>query len=181
MRSLFILLLLIFTLGGVASGQRSLSAGTTAPVFAVTGLDGQTYDLSQFRGKVVLVTFWSTKCNICHAEIPKLNRLAERYDGQDVVFLGLTMENETKVSMYLKNSPFAFTILPNSFGVVLQYADRDRSGNINMGFPAYFLIDRNGNIRSRTSGWDKTPNLDSQISGLLAAANDATTAGSAQK
>lgn len=178
---LIILISLILAIATVSHGQQALVPGDSAPAFSVTGLDGQTYDLVQFRGKVVLVTFWSSKCNICHSEIPKLNRLAERFKGQDVVFLGLTMENETKVSMYLKNNPFEFTILPNSFGVLLQYADRDRSGNINMGFPAYFLVDQSGNIQAKTSGWDKTPNLDSQITRLLATPTDTVAATAAEK
>jgi hypothetical protein len=51
----------------------------------------------------------------------------------------------------------------------MKYADRDRAGNINMGFPAHFLISRKGLIAMRTDGWDKASNLDSQISRLLTA------------
>jgi peroxiredoxin len=97
-----------------------------------------------------------------------MNKLATRYKGQPVVFLALTMDNESKVSSYLKSNEFDFTIVPNSFGAVLQYADRDRTGNIAMGFPAYYLIDQNGIVRFRSSGWDKTPDVDSQIGRLLA-------------
>jgi hypothetical protein len=52
---------------------------------------------------------------------------------------------------------------------MLKYADKDRSGNINMGFPAHFLISRKGLIAMRTDGWDKASNLDTQISRLLTA------------
>jgi peroxiredoxin len=166
MRFLTAVLLSLF-LSIAALAQQSVNPGSTAPKFSMTGLDGQTYDLGQLRGKVVLVTFWSTRCAICHSEIPKLNRLASRYQGQDVVFLGFTSDNPTKVDTYLKNTPFRFTLIPNSFGVILQYADRDREGNINIGFPAYFLLDQNGQVQAKMSGWDKTENLDSQISRLL--------------
>ena len=148
--------------------QQGLSTGSAAPAFSLAGMNGQTYDLGQLRGNVVLVTFWSTRCNICHSEIPQMNRLAARYKNQNVVFLGLTMDNESKVSTFLKSNTFDFTIVPNSFGAVLQYADRDRAGNINMGFPAYFLIDQSGVVRLKASGWDKTTDVDSQISRLLA-------------
>jgi len=154
MRTVHTLLLLLVLTAGVAA-QQMLSNGSNAPQFSLAGYDGQTYDLNQLRGKVVLVTFWSTRCNICHSELPNMNRLAERYKGQPVVFLGLTMDNEAKVAAYLKSNQFAFTIVPNSFGAVLQYADRDRSGNIAMGFPAYYLIDQNGIVRMKSSGWDK--------------------------
>lgn len=162
------IILLTLTLAVSAFAQQSLKTGSTAPAFSVAGMDGTTYDLNDYRGKVVVITFWSSRCAICHEEIPKLNRLAARYRNQNVVFLALTMENEAKVSAYVRNTPFDFTILPNSFGVLLQYADRDRQGNLNMGFPAHFIVDQTGGIQMKTSGWDKTTGIDSQISKLLA-------------
>lgn len=161
------IIFLICILAFSAFAQQGLRTGVLAPSFSAVGMDGNTHDLNNYRGKVVVVTFWSSKCQICHEEIPKLNRLAARYRNQNVVFLAFTMENEEKVSSYVKNVPFDFTIIPNSFGVVLQYADRDRSGNLDMGFPAYFIVNQAGEIQLKTGGWDKTPNLDSQISKLL--------------
>jgi peroxiredoxin len=164
-------LFLIIVFASLAIAQQSLKEGSQAPEFAATAMDGQTYDLKQLQGKVVLVTFWSTRCQICHSEIPKMNQLAARYKGQSVVFLALTMENEAKVETYLRSTQFSFNILPNSFGQVLQYADRDKSGNIDMGFPAYFLIDQNGSIQMKASGWDKTEVLNAKIAGLLGTAS----------
>jgi len=171
-------LFVTLALAAAAFAQQGLSNGSNAPQFSLAGIDGQTYDLNQLRGKVVLVTFWSTRCNICHSELPNMNKLATRYKGQPVVFLALTMDNESKVSSYLKSNEFDFTIVPNSFGAVLQYADRDRTGNIAMGFPAYYLIDQNGIVRFRSSGWDKTPDVDSQIGRLLAGPREMVAAAS---
>ena len=167
MRRLPIILALSLLLAASALAQQALRAGELAPIFSGQSLDGATYDLDQLHGKVVVLTFWSTRCEICHSEIPNLNRVADRYRGRDVVFLAVTMDNEAKINPYLKRNPFNFTILPNSFGVMLKYADKDRSGNINMGFPAHFLINRKGTIELRADGWDKSANLDSQISRLL--------------
>ena len=77
-----------------AFSQTGLKTGAAAPAFSGTTLDGKTYDLNELRGSVVVITFWSTKCAICHEEIPKLNRFGGRYDPKKVVFLALTMENE---------------------------------------------------------------------------------------
>jgi len=167
MRSLAILFLSLI-LAVSAFAQQSLKLGEAAPNFAGQGLDGQTYNLNQFQGKVVVLTFWSTRCAICPSEIPKLNQVVDHYRGQDVVFLAVTMDNQVKVEPYIRKNPFNFNILPNAFGVMLQYADRDRNGNINMGFPAHFLINRHGNIALRTDGWDKAENIDAQIGKLLA-------------
>ncbi len=167
MRKFFLLFCLVLIGTSAGLSQQALKPGAAAPEFSGQSLDGKMYDLDQLHGKVVVLTFWSTRCAICHSEIPNLNRVADRYRDKDVVFLAVTMENEAKVSPYLKRNPFNFNILPNSFGVMLKYADRDRSGNINMGFPAHFLINRRGLIALRTDGWDKAANLDSQISRLL--------------
>jgi peroxiredoxin len=167
MRKSNLLLCLLLLVTSSAFSQQALRPGESAPEFSGQSMDGKMYDLEQLHGKVVVLTFWSTRCQICHSEIPNLNRVADRYRDKDVVFLAVTMDNEAKIDSYIKRNPFNFNILPNSFGVMLKYADKDRSGNINMGFPAHFLINRKGTIALRTDGWDKAANLDSQISRLL--------------
>lgn len=156
--------LLLFS---TAVAQQNLQVGQPAPEFVAQTLDGQTVNLKELQGKVVVLTFWSTRCAICHAEIPKLNQIVERYKGQDVAFLALTMENEAKVNPYLRKTPFNYTILTNGFGVVLKYANMTKEGSISMGFPSYFLINKQGTISLRAEGWDKSTNLDNQISQLL--------------
>jgi peroxiredoxin len=166
MKSLRILLCLAFILGlsAIVFGQKNKPL---AENFSAARMDGQTVELESLKGKVVLITFWSTKCPICESEIPKLNQLANGYKGKDVVFLGLTLDNPTKVESFLKIKPFNFDIIPSSFGVLLKYADRDRAGNLNMGYPAYFLVNQAGEIEMKDSGWDKTEKLNSQINRLL--------------
>jgi peroxiredoxin len=136
--------------------------------FTAVSLNGQTINLESLKGKVVVLTFWSTRCDICISEIPKLNGLVNSYRGKDVVFLGLTVDNPAKVEGFLKRKPFNFNILPNSFGVVLKYADKDSSGNINMAFPTHFLVNQDGEIDLKTNGFDKTDVLNSRITRLLA-------------
>lgn len=159
--------LLILLFSAAVFAQQTKSKPIVAETFSATSLDGTTFDLSQLRGKVVLLTFWSTKCPICSGEIPKLNQLAQSYKDKDVVFLGLTMENPGKIKPYLKKTAFDFNIIPNSFGVVLQYADKDGDGNVSMGFPAHFLVNQKGEIALKTNGFNKTETIDLRISQLL--------------
>ena len=150
-----------------AYGQQNLQIGQTAPEFNAQTLEGEPVNLKELHGKVVVLTFWSTKCAICHAEFPKLNQIVERYKEQNVVFLAVTMENEAKVNPYLQKNRISSTVVTNGFGVVLKYANMTKDGAINMGFPSYFLIDKQGTISHRAEGWDKSQNLDNQISKLL--------------
>ena len=161
-------LLLTCVLAAGALAQQNLQIGQPAPDFAATTIDGRPVSLKELQGKVVVLTFWSTRCEICHNEIPKMNQVVDRYRGKDVVFLALTMENAAKVQPYLQKTPFNYTILTNGFGVVLKYANMTKDGAINMGFPSYYVIDKNGQIDHRSEGWDKTPHLDARISKLLA-------------
>lgn len=160
---LTLILALTFSIVGFAQQE----VGTSAQNFTQANMQGEDVELANLKGKVVIMTFWSTKCEICESEIPKLNRLVDKYKGQDVVFLGLTMNHQPMVENYLKKKTFKFTILPNSFGVVLKYADRDNRGRLNMGYPAHFVIDQTGEVVLKTAGFKKSEKLDSIIGNLL--------------
>lgn len=158
-----VFLILISSFAAFAQSGKNLAQNFTA----VT-MKGGDIELEALRGKVVVLTFWSTRCQICHVEIPKMNRMAAQYKGKDIVFLAATMEAPAKVEAYTKNNPFDFEILPNSFGLVLKYGDRDASGNVTLGFPAYFIIDQKGEIVQKSMGWDKIDSVTAQINRLLA-------------
>jgi len=70
-----------------------VAPGQPAPDFSARQLDGGTVQLSDFRGKVVLVTFWSSWCSRCKEEL----RYLERFDkavGGDLVVLAVNQEAE---------------------------------------------------------------------------------------
>lgn len=157
-------LAVILTFFSLSFGQNNKPV---AENFSAVSISGETINLESLRGKVVVLTFWSTRCDICKSEIPKLNALVKNYKGKDVIFLALTADNSAKVENFLKSKPFNFNIVPNSFGVLLKYADKDRAGNINMGFPAHFLLNQEGEIVLRTNGFDKAELLNLQINRLL--------------
>jgi peroxiredoxin len=93
--------------------------------------------------------------------------MAAKYKGKDVVFLGLTTDDDSKVKQYIRKKPFDFYLLPNSFGILLKYADKDGDGNVTMGYPSHFLINQTGEIELKTSGFKKTEKLAAQIDKLL--------------
>jgi peroxiredoxin len=168
MKRLVTILFLALALSAVSYSQNNIQVGSAAPPFTGTSVDGTSYELSDLRGSVVVMTFWSTKCLICHNEIPKLNNFTSRYDGKKVVFLALTTDNDEKVGKYTKANPFTFELLPNSFGTLLAYADRDKEGSVNIGYPAFFVIDQGGLLQYRSSGYDKIAPLTAAIDRLIA-------------
>lgn len=64
----------------------------SAPDFVLSTLEGKTVRLSDFRGKVVLVNFWTTWCTACIGEMPELVALQKRHDGA-LVILGVSLDN----------------------------------------------------------------------------------------
>jgi peroxiredoxin len=158
-----IFLLLTFSI--FAFGQQN--AGVAAHNFSAITIGGDNVELNQLKGKVAVLTFWSTRCEICIAEMPKLNKLVDKYDSNKVEFIGLTMNNEMMVQNFLKKKTFKFTIIPNSLGVVLKYADRDSKGRLLMGYPAYYIVNQKGDVVLKASGFDKVSKIDQTINQLL--------------
>ncbi len=79
-----------------ASGV-ALTAGQTAPAFSLKDLDGNRVSLEQFRGKTVVIAFWSTWCSRCEEEITFLkNTLGDR---ADVTVLLVNQDSESRVSL----------------------------------------------------------------------------------
>ena len=99
--------------------------------------------------------------------MPKVNQLIRSYAGKDVTFLALTSDDQTKVEDYLRKSPQEAHVIPNSFGALLAYADKDKDGNLNFGYPAFYVIDREGRVAYKGSGWDRTGQISSAVNNLL--------------
>jgi peroxiredoxin len=160
-----ILLTSIFILTLTLAGSAQFTP--KAADFSSVTMDGTKVELKKMKGKVVLLTFWSTRCPICHREIPRLNKMAQSYAGRDVIFLAATPETEQQVNAYISRSPFEFDILPNSSDLMFKYATRDANGRYRMGYPAYFLIDRTGRIDMSAMGWNHVGKVDAAIKKLL--------------
>lgn len=68
-----------------------LAAGATAPDFAVQDKTGKPVHLSDYKGKVVVLDFWSTWCGPCQRSLPHTNAVARKFTGQNVVVLAVNV------------------------------------------------------------------------------------------
>ncbi len=162
---ILLILTVFLTFAFSAFAQQIIKVGSTAPDFVVESVNGEVFDLQELKGKVVVITFWSTTCEICKAEIPKLNTLTVDY--KDVVFLGMTTDQGEKLNNFLTKKPFKFNIIQNSFSVFMKYSDTDKNGDLALAFPAHFIINQKGEIVLKSSGFDQTDKIRTEIKSLL--------------
>jgi thiol-disulfide isomerase/thioredoxin len=66
-----------------------LAAGTRAPGFTLKDNEGKFVRLSNFRGRVVVLDFWSTWCPACQQMMPDFGAAADSFKGQPVTFIGV--------------------------------------------------------------------------------------------
>lgn len=155
---LFLLLLTFWNINHAFASKSSL-----APDFTLNDLSGKKVTLSQFRGKVVILNFWSIWCGPCIAEMPSLNKFYLEFKDKSLIVLAIAEDPAEKpVRSYIQEKGIAFPIL----------MDKDKKVYFKyslFGIPVTFLIDKKGVIVEKFIGerdWS-SPQMKEKISNLL--------------
>jgi|HubBroStandDraft_4_1064222.scaffolds.fasta_scaffold650322_1 cytochrome c biogenesis protein CcmG/thiol:disulfide interchange protein DsbE len=114
-----------------------------APPLVVTTLEGQPLDLSNLRGKVVLVNYWATWCAPCRKEMPMLDAFYRRYQSQGLELIGISVDftrDGAKIRKAAKDVAYPIALSSevsvNGFGP-------------SQGVPVTYVIDADGIVRGR--------------------------------
>jgi len=119
-----------------------LRTGTPAPDFTLMGREkGRFHSLKDFRGKPVVLNFWTTFCQGCLAEMERQIPLVEKYKDK-VEFISICADRYwITMNAFAMNKPeFAWTLLHYSDNTDL-LVDYEVTT-----YPLYVVIDENGNI-----------------------------------
>ena len=145
------------------TGYTSTNKSSLAPDFSLDNMSGKKVTLTQFRGKVVILNFWSIWCGPCLAEMPSLNKLYLEFKDKGIVVIAVAEDPAEKpVKSYVQEKSIAFPIL----------MDRDKKVYFKyslFGIPVTFLIDKKGVIVEKFIGerdWS-SPEMRGKISNLL--------------
>jgi peroxiredoxin len=144
----------LILLAALAAFPLALTAQTRQPAFAALDMNGNRVDTAAMRGKIVVINLWFINCPNCVEEIKSLNEIVEAYrDNKDVVFLGLAASPKPQLEKFLVKNPFKYTVLPNAQMIILgKFGTPDKKGEINLPFPMHYVLDRQGNIVTKTQG-----------------------------
>lgn len=126
---------------GVVAQPRYALLGTAAPDFALHASVGDNVRLSEHRGEVVVVSFWSSRCTPCRNQLAALNRSFQTYRSAGLQVYGVGVDDEPAQALeFAHGSAVSFPMLLDpSKGVARSY----QVDNL----PMTVLIDRSGVVR----------------------------------
>jgi len=118
-----------------------------APNFALTDASGKTLNLSDFKGKVVLLNFWATWCGPCKLEIPWFEGFQTAYRDKPFTVIGVSMDDDgwKVVKPYIASAKMNYPVVLGNDKMA------DSFGGVDA-MPTTFIIDRQGRIAATHTG-----------------------------
>ena len=114
-------------------------------------INGKNVSLSDFRGKIVFLNFWTTWCPTCRIEMPSMEKLHQKFKDGDFAMVTINLqESASEVKAFFKIFNLTFTALLDSTGEV------GTSFGIRA-IPTTYILDKTGRIIGRVNGpreWD---------------------------
>jgi peroxiredoxin len=128
-------------------GNRSaIQRGSPAPNFTYTFADGTKQQLSDLRGKKVMINFWATWCPPCNAEMPDIQKAAELFEDNNFVVLGVSQDLQTElIEPFADQYQITFPLIADPQG---QIASRYGARNL----PTSVFINTDGTIHTVVMG-----------------------------
>lgn len=123
-----------------------LQVGDAAPNFELVDMNGETHNLSEYRGQGVFLNFWGTWCKPCEREFPVIDKYYQEYKDEGVQVLAVNIaESDFVVQNYIDRKGLSFPVLIDKNKAVME------AYNINP-LPTTFLINPEGEIEKIITG-----------------------------
>jgi len=137
-----------------------------APDFTLTDLNKTRFSLSDFKGRIVLLDFFTTWCKACREEIPHLKALANRYPNNTLVIISIDidpiLDTEQAVRKWVNKYNVTWIVVPptlDTAGVANKYQILE--------LPTLILIDEQGYIRRTHVGTTEEEIIRSEIEMII--------------
>lgn len=120
--------------------------------------NGQVVDIADFKGKTVFLNLWATWCPPCVQEMPSIERLAAKFEGNpNVAFVLVSLDNdEEKIQEFIEKKNFRVPIYTPAGSIPPLFMERNS-------IPATFILNANGEIEKKhfeSYDWDRKSVVD---------------------
>jgi cytochrome c biogenesis protein CcmG/thiol:disulfide interchange protein DsbE len=134
----------------------------SAPDFTLKAVqDGKVYSLSQFRGKVVLINFFTFFCGPCRQEMPHLSQMDQELKAQGFQTLGIALASTPEqLKQLVSQLGLKYPVLEGNDAVSKAY------GGVEL-VPLTFIIDKQGNIVQKILGARSKEDFEKMVKPLL--------------
>jgi len=116
------------------------------PDFSLETPLGARIGLESYRGRPVLLVFWTTSCGICQHELPLLNQMAPEFRNKGISIVAIHLGGAEEASGYMQPKGIDLAMLADPQGVAA------RAYHVS-GVPKLVLIGSDGKIKKAASGW----------------------------
>ena len=142
----FVLILALILALGPLFALAADETGQPAPRFRAKTTNGDLFNNTTIKGKVVLFEFWTTWCKYCEEEADLVDALAKEFAGEGLIVLAVdVLEPDQKVRKYLVEHPRSVPIvLTKDTNLAAMYNAQS--------YPIYVVVDREGNIAGEQRG-----------------------------
>jgi len=157
MKKLLILFFGILLVSCSASEKRNLKK---APDFSLKTPDNRIVKLSDYKGKIVIVNFFATRCPPCRIEIPDFVKFYKENKKKGVVIIGIAVGSRPEdVKKMIKEFKINYPVCMSDGKVEREY------GGIRF-VPTSFIINKNGNIYKKQIGMMNKEQLEEVLKNL---------------
>jgi thiol-disulfide isomerase/thioredoxin len=150
---LFLILLCLVSYGVWYAMQPSTNS-SKAPSFALNDINGATFSLADFKGKVVVLNFFDTHCPPCVREIPYLAEIHREYSSSEVVILSIDIypyhDTVSKLQQFREEYQINWTIAMGTLDIADDYKIQYT--------PTTVVVDQDGFLYETHIGWNEDPN-----------------------
>lgn len=148
-------------------GQASPTAPTSDASFSVLPaaefqtLEGAAYQLSELRGRVVLLNFWATWCGPCRNEIPEFNAMQRELEARGLSIVGVsTQDTVEQIRDFQNDLKQDYKLLVAGDDVAVKFGNGP-------GLPVTYVLDRQGRVRAKLLGGKSRAVFEAAITPLL--------------
>ena len=148
-----------FDTASIVTIMTPIAVGESATDFVLQDIDGNQIMPSDFAGKPIILNFWDSASEHCQRQIPHLDALYKKYQGDGLVMIGVSKEMANEDTLEFARSQMSYTVILNGAEAFQAYGVTS--------IPCTYYIGKAGKVQRRHVGYRDESTLEADIKTLL--------------